>query len=346
MKRSLSLLVLVAAACGKRPGPAPSAATVESAPRTSIVAVQTIPADTDPCTWLPADVVAGVIGKLSGTPWRGDASSHPEADPEGPTCVYPVGNPDSKESIAIRVISENAETVDGGFALVAGRLEGDAGKSTMQQAAGMFKGDTASTGWDFIQALPDEYTARQGALAVQVGIHTRQVPWDSIARLATMIRENVPDLPFALRPADRHHGAEGDACALVTPAEAESILGTLAMAPYRSSGSKSGLADPGGDGCSYYLGRHHLLSIDVTWEQGKVIFSMSAGLSQRISATVGVDGTSTDTLEGAWDQAGAGPTGSLYFLKGDAMLEIRYIPAGVDQVKAVELAQLAIKRLK
>lgn len=116
--------------------------------------------------------------------------------------------------------------------------------------------------------------------------------------------------------------------------------------PYRSNSHKSSFADPGGEGCSYFLGKHRVFTIDATWDQGKTIFGMSAGFSANLAAALGANGPTADTLDGDWDQAGAGPTGNLYFLKGDQMLEISYRLAGVDLAAAVRLAKRAVGRLK
>jgi hypothetical protein len=52
-----------------------------------------------------------------------------------------------------------------------------------------------------------------------------------------------------------------------------------------------------------------------------------------------------DALDGPWDQATAGTTGALYFLKGDRMLEIVYKTSSTDVRGVAKLAASAIGRL-
>jgi hypothetical protein len=70
-----------------------------------------------------------------------------------------------------------------------------------------------------------------------------------------------------------------------------------------------------------------------------------SGFGQGIASVVATGKESADTLEGSWDQAAAGPGGSLYFLKGDRMIEVTYLTAAASLPAATRLADLAIKRL-
>jgi hypothetical protein len=133
-------------------------------------------------------------------------------------------------------------------------------------------------------------------------------------------------------------------CTLLTQQEAASVLGKLTVSPYRSVDA-SALADPNGAGCSYYLGHHRVFTIQAEREIGKQAFQMAAHMSNQITSKIGAKGSSADTLEGAWDQAGSSSDGSLLFLKGNKLLTVVYRTANVDVAGATKLAALAIKRL-
>lgn len=306
--------------------------------------MKTLPTDTDPCGWISADEAAKLLGPLAGAPWRASHSDGPEADRNGRACVYPLGGDDK---IAVELVTEDPTSYEGGVALVAGRLSSDAGKKAAGDVIGALAADSlASAGWDYVGWLPSQFLGRLGHMVIQVGIYGQRVPADSVARLASIVRDRIPDVPMATPRGYSDHGEGPDPCKLITREEAETLLGKLAIPPYRSNSKKSASVDPGGEGCSYYLGRHRIFTIDATWEQGKMTFGMSTGMGQNIAAILGVNGSGADTLDGGWDQAGGGPAGSLYFLKGDQMLEITYLTAAVDVNAAVRLARLAVSRLK
>lgn len=336
------------AGCGRDASAVPGKETT-AAPATS-AAMKTQPADTDPCSWITAAEATKLLGPLDGSPWRADHSDRPEPDPKGHACGYTLassgGGTAGEDRIAVELRTEDAISAETGFAMAADKLRGDVGKGVAGDVAGALGNRQTAAGWDKTTQLPDMFVGRLGAIAIRIGIYSSRVPGDSIERLAALVRDRIPDLPFAVPRRLANSGDGPDPCSLVTREEAEAALGKLAFAPYRSNSRKSGFADPRGEGCSYYLGKHRVFTIDATWEQGKTIFPMVAGLSQHIASAVGANGQAADTLEGGWDQASAGPAGSLYFLKGDQMLDITYITAGVDLGAAVRLARLAVGRLK
>ena len=51
-----------------------------------------------------------------------------------------------------------------------------------------------------------------------------------------------------------------------------------------------------------------------------------------------------DTLEGPWDQVAGGPSGEMYFLKGDQLLSVAYVASSTDVAGVVTLARLALGR--
>ena len=139
-----------------------------------------------------------------------------------------------------------------------------------------------------------------------------------------------------------------DPCGLLTQAEAEAVLGELVVEPYRSAGN-SPLADPHGQGCTYFAAGHRALVLLPHWESGKMMFGMArsaGGLVASALPALGPDAESADTLDGPWDEVAAnGTTGELYFLKGDRMLEIGYLTSSTDAAGAVRLAGVAVGRL-
>jgi hypothetical protein len=130
---------------------------------------------------------------------------------------------------------------------------------------------------------------------------------------------------------------------LLTRTEAESVLGKLLVAPF-PSGETSPLADSAGTACTYYTAGHHAFVISPTRSEGKTLFGMVRGGSGLVRSTVG-GADQGDLLEGPWDDATEGPAGSVYFLKGDAMIEVSYRASSTDLEGATRLARLAVARL-
>ena len=130
---------------------------------------------------------------------------------------------------------------------------------------------------------------------------------------------------------------------MLTRAEAEAVLGRLLVEPYRSV-ENGAIATANGPSCSFYTAGHRALILTPTYVDGKMMFDMAGGIGGLIrSATGGAD--EGDLLDGPWDQATRGSSGSLYFLKGDKMLEIRYQTSLADAEGAATLARTAIGRL-
>lgn len=340
------LLAVLIIACGKKPVPIADVQDPGGPPvATNEARLRTQPADPDPCSWVSAAEATRLLGPLAGAPWRANHSDEAEPDPKGFACGYTLAS-GGEHKIVVELITDGANGIEDAFAMMKDKLTHGGTKGAFKEAWQAAVGDKPVLGWDAVSTLPDMFVGRLGAIAVRVGIHGGHVPADSIEHLAALVRDRLPDLPFATPRRYYDSGDGPDPCALVTPNEAEAILGKLAMPPYRSNGKKTSFADPGGNGCSYFLGHHRVFTIDGTWEQGKAIFRMTAGLNANINAAVGTVGDVADTLEGSWDQAGAGPGGSLCFLKGDQMLEVVYQTAAVDRNAAVRLAALAVGRLR
>lgn len=310
--------------------------------------VPTLPARADPCGWVPAESVSAILGPLAGQPRRGGHHDSPEPDPKGYACVYtlpsagasPTGEPNT---VAVELRTDDATAQESGFragdALAQGlvkQLNGGhpAAVDTMPRHRG---------GWDYTNYLPDEFLGRVGHLGVFV--NTRVYPainHDKVERLAALVRDHVPDEPFASERAQSADGA--DPCTLITPREAETVLGKLKYPPFRSL-DETPLVTPGGAGCSYYVGQHRVLTIKPEWDMGKQLFAIAAGTSQRFGQVIPGQKEAADTLEGAWDQAAAGTDGTLYFLKGDKMLTVVYRTSNATLPDALKLVNVALERL-
>ncbi|HET7584388.1 MAG TPA: hypothetical protein VFK13_05740 [Gemmatimonadaceae bacterium] len=320
--------------------------------------MKALAADTDPCHWISADDAARLVGPLSGAPWRADDAESPEPSPKGHACVYPLAthgqlaDDETHYWVAVELVTEDVTAAESGASMMTQKFANDADSGIFKPAMHAIGMDAkVPPGWDNASRLPGSFVGRLGAIAVEVktnfqGSYSPDIPDDSVNQLAALVRDRLPDVPVASAKAHGGgfgHDSDPDACRLVTRAEAEAVLGKLTVPPFRSDDENR--ADPSGEGCSYYLGKHRMLSIQPTWENGKMLFRMVAGLSQGITNAVGATGEAADTLDGPWDQVGAGPGGSLYFLSGDRMVEITYRTANVDAAAAVQLAKIAVQRL-
>jgi hypothetical protein len=353
--RPLVFATLALAACGRgRDGGASGASAGDAAASTGPAAVQpkTQPARRDPCSWVSAAEAARLLGPLAGQPHRGHEYDDPAPDADGQACVYPLTPRDDVPEgsvVAVDVDVESAIGFETGKRAVGGivakQLEGLGGKPLAPTAAesASAAAEQRRMGWDYIGGYSQQLSGRVGHVAVRASWGGAYAVADSVLALVTLIRDRIPDLPFASERLNSGREGRGDACALLTRAEAEKVLGPLAIPPYHSR-DFTALADPGGAGCSYYTGHHRVLSIQPTWSQGKTLFRLVGGLSQLVNSKLQT-GSATDTLEGKWDQVGSPGAGLLYFLKGDRMLAVSYGVSSADLPGALELASKAVARL-
>ena len=319
-------------------------------------AARTQPANTDPCSWVTAEEVAKLLGPLAAAPWRADHADSPDSASNGHACVYPLEAHDQRPpdapmySVALELETDAVTATDasaGSVKMMQEQLARTVGQTTAAEVTdAVTDGGRVPQEWDNARWLPASFVGRVGGIAIDIesnnGMFAPNVAVDSIERLAALVRDRVPDIPIASPHASRFGGDNPDACQLLTRAEAEAVLGRLTTPPYRSE--EAGLADPSGDGCSYFLGRHRVFSIQPVWSSGKMTFRMVGKLGQIVS-TAGIGEKGADTLEGSWDEASSGVGGVLYFLTGDRMLEVYYGAASVDAPTALRLASIAVKRL-
>jgi len=126
-----------------------------------------------------------------------------------------------------------------------------------------------------------------------------------------------------------------DACSLLTQAEAESVLGSLASAPH---------ADSSGKGCAYETAGHEWFVIVPEWTYGKFQLDaerMIGGLVNIVATTVDAV---ADTVEGPWDEAAFGARDLAFRVKARA-LTVTYANSGTDIAGAVKLARIALPRM-
>lgn len=325
-----------------------AAASTES----GAVAPKTQPDRPDPCAWVTAAEATRLLGPLAGPPHRGHEYDDPAPDADGTACVYPLaprdGVPEGSE-VAVDLDLESAtgaetaaHTVGG---MVAKQLGSLGGKPLMPTAAESASAAAAQhkLGWDYLGGYSQELTGRVGHVAIRASWGGAHPVADSVLALVTLIRDRIPDEPFASAELDSGRRGAGDACALLTRAEVENVVGPLTIAPYHSR-AFTALADPGGGGCSYYTGHHRVFSIQPTWAQGKRLYRLLGGLNQVVGSKLAV-ATGADTLEGTWDQVSSTGAGVLYFLKGDRMLAVAYGVSTADLPGALRLASKAVARL-
>jgi len=315
---------------------------------------ETAVAPADPCAWVPAAEVEAIVGPLAGAPVRVRPGQRPRPDPAGEGCMYTLAERPRTGlgTVTLSVLLQGATIADL-QTLTTHALMGAPSAPAADSAAGEIR----ARGWDHESRIGLGYLARVGHVGVRLDLGTIELPGDRIRRLAARVRDQVADRPFA-DPGDPELAAvmaeagdspeplpsTPDPCALLTRAEAEAVLGKLAVPPYRSTGS-SPLWQAGGDGCSYFTGNHRVLSIKPTLANGRSLFRLAVATGRVAANATGVETAASDTLDGPWDDVMQGADGTLRVLKGDRMLEVVWQTSAVDQAGAVRLAAYAAQRL-
>jgi len=341
----LALLALLSplAACGRG-----SDASAAPPAATSAGGLKTLPARPDPCGYVSGADATRLIGPLARVPWQAKSADDTAASPRGHACAYPLaaGGPGG-HVVAVELLTENATSFESAVGMVGGIIERQVGPDVMGSPD---TPDTSSgtralhAGWDYLGQMGNEVIGRVGHLGIRARWDLATVARDSVVKLVALMRDRIPDLPFAAYGDGRDADRGRNACALLTRAEAEAVLGPLSAAPYHSRDATA-MADPTGTGCSYYAPGHRVFSIDAEWSQGRRLFPLLAGMRQTVESKTGAPSAASDTLEGPWDQAASGLDGTLYFLKDDRILTVSYRASKADLAGAVRLAQQAVTRL-
>ena len=79
------------------------------------------------------------------------------------------------------------------------------------------------------------------------------------------------------------------------------------------------------------------------WEQGSTLFAL-AGDASRMTRLLGLS-SRRKPAQGDWNGAALGADGSLSVLKGDAMLNVQFLNAGLTIAQALAVVDHAIARL-
>lgn len=346
-------MVLVAAAsigvssCSKSDAPANgavennAAGTDASSSVASSSTVQTQPPNADPCKWMSQAEAEAIVGKLDRAPARNHGDEALKPDPSGKVCAYVVQA--LKPTTIPSGVYVEVATHDG-TQLTTGVMVG------LRAVTGWFPPgyaakDTGIAGpWDQAAGFGKSlFSARQGDAAVLLTGIGYGIPKEQLGAIAAKVLAKIPDMPTAAPPPRSDGDNEtppGDPCSFVSAADAEKVLGRLAVAPYRSRTSTSMAWDNGGS-CSYRTPKHRVLVLTPTWEGGKNELKMVAITSQQTSKILG-GSAEGDTLEGPWDQVAGGPSGEVYFLKGDKLIAIQYNTSSTDIAGAVALAKVAL----
>ena len=325
-------------------------------------AVRTASLPANPCDWISVDQVAALVGPLDGEAERIRSVEQPEPSDDGRACLYRLtARPRLGDRGVLVEVSPAAGVL---FERTGGAMQEHFAAALRDSGAPAKPRAAPDAGWDYSGHLPMglvSYIGRIGHVSVFIVSQSPDVPRARLAALAARIRDRIPDLPFPLPPdpmleeLKRMEGGDPepppsgpDPCGLLTQAEAEAVLGKLVVEPYRSAGNAP-LADPHGQGCTYFAAGHRTLVLLPHWDSGKMMFGMArsaGGLAASVLPAPGPDAESADTLDGPWDEAAAnGTTGELYFLKGDRMLELGYLTSSTDAAGAVRLARVAMGRL-
>jgi hypothetical protein len=325
------------------------------------------------CDWLPVAEVEAILGPLAGAPSGHELS-----------CRYPlpldsatarsradyrrmVGQDGSAlkdvdlDTVAVivaidlggNVTSERAGRIAGN--MLGSMFAGALGKNaSMIDTSRLREEPPPPEGWDVATApvRKRDFTGRIGHVTVRVdeNVVTEQaIPAAKKAALAALVRDRIPDLPFRVRRLDDAEPVEPpsgpDPCSLLTRSEAESVLGKLVVAPYRSHDGGP-FVDERGSSCAYYTAGHRVLVVIPHWTDGKRDLKLVRGVGKLIGAVAAdLEGAAADTLDGPWDDVALGLEGNLAFLKGDQLLEIAFATSSTDQAGALKLARIALERL-
>ena len=367
--------------CGNDAPPIPDQA---DRPSTAPAArpIQTVTRPADACGWLPAAEIENVVGPLAGPPKatadgcvyplvKNSATLAREKQAQAVQAKFDSLQKKLERTFGPSTLSKEemdrldralpgdptvtidvVENVDIGTERAAGAAVERFAKEAIggAPAAGRAgKGSEelppAGDGWD----RPGSGYApfRTGHLGVLVLSDGGQVSREQKARLAALVRERIPDLPFAdeREAAGAGRASEPDPCGLLTANEAEAVLGKLIVPPYRAH-EETPLAEAGGKSCAYFTAGHHALVLTPTWEYGGTAVEAIRGVGGLVSGVVPeLRDEAADTLDGPWDEAGSDLTGGLYFLQGERLLVVHHLASSTSYAGAVQLARTAMERL-
>jgi len=363
-----ALLALLASCTGSKQPDADSSSRSSDHPAPADIPVASRPAND--CEWIPRADVEAIVGPLAEAPRTGDGGCiyalpiPPQVQEERdkldkvraallklPGADTSPRNRNKKQydtygfllEVDLQDIGMSESVGSAASAILAGWVQEES--DTELTATGAGNRDSvrkALGGWD---APGKPYGGRVGHIRVSVSPIASDfaLARDKLDTLAVRVRERIPDHPFPLSessPTDPR-----DPCALLERKEAEAILGPLLVPPYRT-GNDGPFAFANGPSCGYYAAGHRVLILTPHWTGGKLDLNASRGVGGLIAAVTKNDAAqAADTLEGPWDQATLTPDGRLELLKGDRALEVEYRVSSTDEIGALKLARVAMRRL-
>jgi hypothetical protein len=338
------------------PNTAVTAAASEATARSNEAwkpSIRTASLPADPCGWIPAAEVEELMGTLA---------EPPRKDDDG--CRYTLVMP---ESVKAKRQQANAarETMREKFRQAFGSsaeaeqpnpiLDTESDPRTYavtirvdvsgKGAKEAEKGETAppAAGWDEARPHAYRFTGRTGHIWITAAGAAPDVPREPIPVLAARVRDRIPDLPFPVtNPYQVIQSGTNDPCSLLTRAEAEAVLGPLAIEPYRSSSEWPPFAHGQGSACAYFSPGHRVFVLSPTWDGGAQSYKIAQGIGGLISIVAPQE---LVVMKGPWEQASSGLSGELLFLKGDRLLEVYYRTSRATRGDAVKLAATAMQRL-
>jgi len=332
------------------------------------------PWPSDQCSWVTPAEVEAVMGPLAGPP----------VPDEGGGCRYPLP-PDEKtlrRLAAARKLGELAKELarrEGTTLDTSGNpmpTEPSVTISVSLDAAPMMEralrnmdriaeawlesdsltkiGRTEAKEWDYSQSPIAfglaGFLGRTGELTVMITNEVMSIPESTLARLAAVVREKVPDRPFGPKagtPVYSGNASSGpDPCSLLSAEEAAAVLGALVVPPYRIL-EGSVYPNPAGQSCAYRTAGHRVFRLTPVWSDGRSEMALTRGIGGLISKVMpGESPETADTLEGPWDEAALETsTGAFVFLKGDRALNLAYMSSSTNAGGAVRLARIVLPRL-
>lgn len=377
MKRRACLLPIVLTACAgsdaaktNQADRTAGSAAVAATSTDSKISIKTAAVPDDPCAWIPVADVEAALGKLAEPPRKADGCRYTFVLPEtvaarrqqdkaaqeklreklekafGKPTEPPPTSPfferrNDPRSYAVSVKVD----VDGGVESEQplNTLAKQFGFGGNEAAADSAAKDTAE--WDDVRRIPYGFMGRVGHVRISVSAQAPDVPRELMQRLAALVRDRVPDLPFAVTNPYQviQLGAQGDPCSLLSRAEAEEVLGPLSTEPYRSSFYFPPLAHGEGHACAYFTPGHHVFVIAPEWTDGQQSFKIDQGIGGLVGMVLPKD--EMVVFKGPWDAAQSSMSGALQFLKGDRLLEVHYRTSRATRNDAVKLAAIAMTRL-
>jgi hypothetical protein len=334
------LLMSIGAGCNRSSPSSAGSSIPQAAPTAnpSGAAVSTQVVAANPCAWLAPEEVEKLLGGvLARAPQPVISAENPRPAAMGEACLYALPETSGRQNtVAVQLLPDESGAMQTTFGAM-DKVEAEFNGAQPTTGAG------AASHWDYVNILPGGLIAlRQGRIAAQVLATGSLAQKGSV--LATAMLEHMADLPFVLAAEDAAVPAAGpDPCRFVTRAEAETVLGPLIVAPYRSR-KATALAYGSGGSCAYYSAHHRALVLTPKESHGAQLFAMLGGADVKVARLLHTAG-SVDVATGDWDQMSMGVDGTLHALKGDKALSVQFVTSPADQNAAATLLALAFPRL-